>query len=78
MLRGKFGKEHSKDMLGLEVRETIEEQVAKIDPFNISRSTMYSFQDTPATSPFQGLNIEMLEKFIASKKREYNLEYHEV
>ena len=78
VLRGKLGKEHSKDMLGQDVRETIEEQVAKVDPFNTARTTLYSFQDTPASSPFQGLNTEMLEKFIASKRREYRLKYHEV
>ena len=73
--RGKYGKEHSKDMLGIEVRELLEENTAKYDPFNRSRKTKYNFYDKPCRGPFSGLTVDILNKFVQSKKREYMLKY---
>ena len=74
-LRGRVGKQHSKDMIGTEVRQQLEENVAKYDPFNQSRSVKYEFQDKPCKGPFKGLTLDALERFIETKKREYMLKY---
>ena len=73
VLRGKVGKEHSHDLVGIEVRELLEENAAKFNPFNKSRKTCYVFNDKPKKGLFDGLTIEHLEKFIKGRKREYNL-----
>ena len=75
VLRGKLGKEHSKDMIGQDIREQLEESAAQYDPFNKTRETKHSFIDKPKGGPFRGLTLDMLDKFIQSKKREYNLKY---
>ena len=74
-LRGKIGKSHTKDMIGPEVREQLEENAARYDPFNKTRDTKYTFVDKPTAHPFVGLTTDILDRFIASKKREYNLKH---
>ena len=73
-LRGKIGKEHSKDMIGDAARELLEENVAKYDPFKRSREVKYSFVDKPK-GVYSGLTEAQLDKFIARKKREFKLKY---
>ena len=75
VLRGKIGKEHSKDMIGIEVRELLEENAAKFDPFNRNRKTHYKYNDKPKNGLFAGLSLEHLERFIEGKKREYSLKF---
>ena len=75
VLRGNVGKEHAKDLVGDEVRDQLEEKVAEYNPFSRSRDTKFSFMDKPRGGLFNGLTVMILEKFIASKKREYNLKY---
>ena len=74
-LRAKTGKEHSKDMIGPETREQLEENVSKYDPFNRNRSIKHEFRDKPHGGPFKGMTVQILEKFIAGRKREYMLKY---
>ena len=73
VLRGRFGKEHSNDMVGSEIREQLEENAAKYNPFDRNRKTKYQFHDKPKDELFQGVTVELLEKFINGRKREYNL-----
>ena len=73
VLRGKIGKHHSHDMVGQEVRDQLEESVAKYDPFNKRRETKYTFYDKPARGIYAGLMEENVTKFIESKKREFRL-----
>ena len=75
VLRGKMGKEHSKDMVGDTVREMLEENVAKHDPFNRSRRVKHTFVDKPKAGPFQGLTEPDLVRFINRKKKEYSIKY---
>ena len=75
ILRERIGKEHCSDMIGIEVRQMIEENVAKYDPFNVLREEKFKFNDKPCRSPFSGLTLEILEKFTASKRREFKLKY---
>ena len=75
VLRGKVGKEHSKDLVGDKVREQIEESVAKFDPFNRHRDVHHIYLDKSKGSPFKGLTEEDLERFITRKKKEYDMKY---
>ena len=75
LLRGKTGKEHSKDMIGDSVREQIEENVSKYNPFNTKRAVKHVYYDKPKVSPYAGLVEEDLERFIARKKKEYDSKY---
>ena len=75
VLRGRIGKEHAKDMIGISVREQLEENVAKYDPFNRARKTQHSFVDKPRRGPFHGLTEAHLDRFIVSKRREFKLKY---
>ena len=74
-LRGKLGKEHSKDLVGETVREQLEENVAKYDPFNRDRKIKHSFLDKSKGNPFHGLTEVNLDRFIKRKKQEYNAKY---
>ena len=76
VLRGRVGKEHAKDMVGQEVRDQLEENAAKFDPFNRSREEQHKFLDKSRGGPFKGLTERSLEKFIESKKREFKLKAH--
>ena len=62
-------------MIGEEVRQQLEATVAKYDPFNVKREKKYKFKDKPMGGPFQGLTVEILERFIENKKKEYNQKY---
>ena len=73
VLRGRLGKENSKDLVGVEVKEQLEENAAKFDPFNKKRYSQYLFNDKSRCGAFKGLTVASLEKFILSKKREFKL-----
>ena len=75
VLRGHVGKEHAKDLVGDEVREQLEEKAAEYNPFSRNRTTKYSFLDKPKGGVFNGLTVQIMEKFITSKKREFKLKY---
>ena len=75
VLRSKLGKEHSKDMVGDSVRDQLEENVAKYDPFNRERVFQHVFYDKSKGGPFVGLTEENLDKFLKNKKKEYNSKY---
>ena len=74
-LRGRIGKEHSKDLVGDSVREVLEENVAKFDPFNRARKTQHVFVDKPCRGLYDGLNEAIVDRFIANKRREFKLKY---
>ena len=73
LLRGKIGKEHSRDMIGMEVRNQIEENVAKVDPFCRTRDARYDFYDKSRGGVYAGVTEEALVKFIESRKKEFKL-----
>ena len=75
LMRGKKGKVHSNDMIGLEIKELLEENVEKFDPFNRKRETKYSFKDKPVGGPYSGLTVEILDRFVEKRKAEYNRKY---
>ena len=61
-------------MIGETARELLEENVAKFDPFNRQREVKHSFIDKPK-GLYSGLTEAQLDKFVASKKREFKLKY---
>ena len=73
VLRGREGKAHSNDMVGQEVRDQLEENAARFNPFNRNREEQHEFLDKLHGDPFHGLSEKSLEKFIESKKREFKL-----
>ena len=75
VLRNRVGKEHSKDLVGEAVREQIDENVSKFDPFNRARVDQHSFFDKSNGGPFVGLTIADLDRFIVRKCREYESKY---
>ena len=75
VLRGKYGKEHSKDLVGDAVREMLEENIAKHDPFSRSREEQYTFEDKSKGGPYVGLTVPDLERFLIRKRKEYNMKY---
>ena len=60
-------------MVGDKVREHLEENAAKFDPFNRKRGSQYVFNDKSRCGAFKGLTVASLEKFILNKKREFKL-----
>ena len=75
MLRNRVGKEHSKDLVGEGVREQIDENVSKFDPFNRAREEKHSFFDKSNGGPFVGLTTADLDRFIVRKQKEYESKY---
>ena len=75
VLRGKEGKQHSKDLVGDPARELIEENVSRYDAFNRDREVQHTFVDKSRGSPFKGITEEDLERFIKRKKKEYSTKY---
>ena len=75
VLRGRTGKEHVRDLIGDEVKELLEEKAAKYNPFSRDRQTQYKFLDKSKGGCFKALSETALDKFIQSKKREFNLKY---
>ena len=75
VLRSRVGKEHSKDLVGDTVRDQLEENVAKFDPFNRERKVEQTFFDKSKGSPFVGLTEPDLERFILRKMKEYDSKY---
>lgn len=75
VLRGRTGKEHVKDLIGEEVKEQLEENAAKYNPFKRDRETKYRFLDKSKGGCFKDLSERALDRFILSKKREFKLKY---
>ena len=76
VLRSKLGKEHSKDLVGEVVRNQIEENISKFDPFSKEREVKQIYFDKSKGGPFVGLTESDLERFLVRKRREYNLKYN--
>ena len=73
VLRVNAGKVHSHDMIGQAVRDQVEENVSKYDPFNKNRKEEYIFYDKPCGGVFSGLTEANLTRFVENKKREFML-----
>ena len=76
VLRSKIGKEHAKDLVGEAVRNQIEDNISKVDPFNRERAVQQIFFDKSKGGPYVGLTEFDLERFIVRKRKEYNSKYN--
>ena len=76
VLRAKYAKDHSNDMVGSDLRDQLEENVSKFDPFNRKREVQYDFFDKSRCGAFSGLKEETLERFIENKLKEFKRKYH--
>ena len=74
-LRGHVGKEHCKDLVGTNIRELMEENVAKFDPFNRNRESHHVFLDKPSRGLYYRLTEDILDRFIENKRREFRRKY---
>ena len=75
VLRSRIGKEHSKDLVGEAVRDQIDENVAKFDPFNKEGRVQHNFFDKSKGGPFVGLTEADLDGFVVRKSKEYESKY---
>ena len=60
-------------MVGQVTRDLLEENVSKYDPFNRQRKEKFEFYDKSKGSPFAGVTMENLNRFIENKEREFKL-----
>jgi hypothetical protein len=75
LLRDKKGKEQSHDYITDAVRDILEEQVAKEDPFNRGREKQHVFPVKPRGSPFSGLIEAEFGRFLARISDQYDEKY---
>ena len=65
----------STDTVGEERRALLREIVSKADPFNLERPAVTDFVQKSSGSPFAGLTVEKMQKFLDSVKSEFELLY---
>lgn len=70
------GRQSSKDTVGQERRDMLEELAREADPFNRTRTPVTDFvSNFPGGSPFAGLTTPSLERFVISVKQDFMLLY---
>ena len=70
-----FGLCRCKDLVGTNIRELMEENVAKFDPFNRNRESHHVFLDKPSRGLYYRLTEDILDRFIENKRREFRRKY---
>ena len=76
MLSEGSGSHASHDYIGEERRKDITDKVAKINPFNKSREKL-EFYDKSRGSPFSGLNMEKVNRFVSRNKKNFRRNFSE-
>ena len=66
----------SNDYIGVERREVMREEIDKINPFSKNRQKM-DFFDKSRGSPFSGMNMEKVGRFVTRNKKNFNRKFHE-
>ena len=67
----------SSDTVGEEKREVLSDLVQRSDPFNLERPPETDFTLKNSGSPFAGLTVQMMSRFLKSVKAEFELLYPE-
>ena len=62
-------------MVGEERIELLEELISEVDPFNLNRDPIENFLEKSRGSPFAGLSVEELNRFVRTVKADYMLLY---
>ena len=76
MLSAGTGSHSSHDYIGDERRKAIADEVAKIDPFSKKRPQI-EFYDKSRGSPFSGLNMVKVDKFVQRNKKNFKRNFNE-
>ena len=66
----------SHDYIGEERRYVITEEIEKINPFNKNRNKVVFF-DKSRGSPFSGLNMKKVDKFVDRNRGNFKRNFHE-
>ena len=66
----------SNDYIGEERREVMREEIDKINIFSKNRQKM-DFFDKSRGSPFSGMNMEKVGRFVTRNKKNFNRKFHE-
>ena len=64
------------DYIGEDRRAVMEEEIDKVNPFNKSRVKIDFFEKSRG-SPFSGMNMEKIERFVTRNKKNFNRKFHE-
>ena len=64
----------SRDLVGAERRQIVQSEVAKVDPFNLSRAVA-KFTIKSQGSPFTGLTESQMAKFVLSARDKFSLHF---
>ena len=76
MLCSGTGSNASRDYIGSERREVMAQEIAKVNPFSKNREKIELF-DKSRGSPFSGLNMEKVDRFVVRNRSNFNRHYHE-
>ena len=76
LVMGKVGKERSPDLVKEPARSILKEQITKLDPFSRSRiNEPVVFVQEVRANPYSGFKVEMLERHLERKKKEWDLKH---
>ena len=74
MLSNNYSSNTSYDYLGEEKKKIMAEEIYKINPFSKSRKPITLFEKRPG-SPFSGMSIEKIEKFVTRNCSNYKRKF---
>lgn len=64
----------SRDLVGAERRQLVQKEVAKVDPFNLSRAVA-DFKIKSKGSPFAAMSEAQMTKFVLSARDKFALHF---
>lgn len=74
LLKSRAGKESSHDLVGDQARQSLEEQVSVADPFG-KRCGKVQFKEKVRGSPYGGLKLTEVQRFLKRTKKTYEEKY---
>ena len=75
MLCESSGSHASNDYIGIERREVMREEISKMNPFSRKRDKL-EFYDKCRGSPFSGLNMEKVGRFVDRNKKNFSRKFN--
>ena len=69
------GRQTSADLVGDSKRELVAQVVAEVDPFDMTRPAASHSSAKSKGSPFAGLNLSTMKRFVEDVKEDYSLLY---
>ena len=69
------GRQSSADLVGDYKRQLLAQAVAEVDPFNASRPAASHSSAKSKGSPFAGLNLSTMKRFVEDVKEDFSLLY---